>query len=426
MQKAPSSIRLLCAADLHLGRTLSTSLGEKSKENYVLNAWSNLVAFASAPSSSIDAVLLAGDTFDSENDLYEAVFHFEKGVVELGKRGIPVIAVAGNHDARLLAKRSYFSHLPHFKCLGKNGIWESHFLTIGQRKLRIDGWSFPDERFLGNPLSTSPTCSREEIAIGLLHCDCPGKKDSIHAPVSVNDFAKTGHRAWALGHVHIPQRLLQQPDVFYCGSLQGLDSSEHGPRGAMILDIDSAGGLQRHFCPLAPLLWHRLEVEVDTSVDLLTFLERLAQESLKKGLGATRAIAARFHLQGRVRDYLSLVNRAGELEREHLTSILLDQTVVPCWIEKISIDCQPAFDLALLAQGDDMISQLSRRLLELQKNEEGVALVKKAYAALEQKSIKYPHLAATYPLTEEEMRRECLRAGYALLSDLMKQKEVAR
>lgn len=424
LQKQASSIRLLCAADLHLGRILPHSLEEKSKENFILNAWTNLVALAG--SSSVDAVLLAGDIFDSEDNLYEAVFQFEKGVVELAKKGIPVLAVAGNHDARLFAKRSYFPHLPQFKVLGKNGVWESHSLTVGQRTLRIDGWSFPDERYIGNPILTSLPCSREEIAIGLLHCECPGAKDSVYAPVGVSDFAKTGHRAWILGHVHIPQQLLQQPDVFYCGSLQGLDSSEHGPRGAMVLDIDSAGGAQRQFCPLAPLLWHRQEVEVDPSVDLFTFLERLAQERLKNDLNKTRAFASSFVLQGRVRDYLSLAQRAQELEGQHLTSILNDQNLIPCWIERISVDCQPAYDLSLLSQGEDMISLLARKLLELQKKEGEAAILKKAHGALEQKAMKYPHLAQTGPSNEEEIRSECLRAGYALLADLLKQKEGSR
>jgi hypothetical protein len=273
-------------------------------------------------------------------------------------------------------------------------------------------------------LQTSLPCGREEIAIGLLHCDCPGPKDSKYAPVAPSDFARTGHRAWALGHVHIPQSILAKPDVFYCGSLQGLDSSEHGPRGATLLDIDPAGGLKRHFCPLAPHLWHRQEIEMDPSLDLHVLLERAAQETFKKDLTSTRTIAARFILQGRIRDYQSLAETAKKLEGEHLTSIFSQQAHVPCWIEKIDVDCQPAFDLALLAQGDDMISQLARRLVALQKGEG--ALLDQAQAALKQKSMKYPNLAPTYPLTEEEFRSECLRAGYALLADLMKQKEAAR
>lgn len=419
LPKPPYTFRLLSAADLHLGRGFASVLGEAHKQNFIFNAWENLIALAST--SGVDAVLLAGDIFDSEDNLYEAVFHFEKGVVELSKRGIPVIAVAGNHDARLFAMRSYFPHLPRFHCLGKNGNWETYYLDWGQRKLRIDGWSFPDERFAGNPLKSAPLCSREEIAIGLLHCECPGQKESYYAPVSTSDFAASGHRAWILGHIHIPHTIVTQPDVFYCGSLQGLDSSEHGPRGATILDIDTAGQVQRQFCPLAPLLWHRKEIEIDSSHDLRVTLENSVQETFKKELSSSRAITASFILQGRVHDYKALAARAKELEGTHLTSFLGTQGLVPCWIEKITVDCQPAFDLALLAQGEDMVSQLARLLLTLQKKENDTHLLGRARDSLEKKLMKYPHLADT--LSEEELRRECLRSGYSLLADLMKQKE---
>ncbi len=426
--KPATSLRLLCAADLHLGRPFPIVPGNRENlenEKYLISAWGKFVEFALNPSSAVDAVLLAGDIFDGEDNLYEAVFHFEKGVGRLVEKGIPVITVAGNHDAKLFAMRSFFTHLPHFHCLGKNGEWETFYLERGSRKLRIDGWSFPGPEFTGNPLKTAPSCSRNELAIGMLHAECPGQKGSTYAPVSLSDFASCGHRAFVLGHIHIPQILTKQPLVCYCGSLQGLDCSEHSPRGATVIDIDSSLEIARHFIPLAPLLWHQQTVIMQPELDtpLHTLLESSIQESMRMDpiwIGAHK-IVLRFFLRGHVRDYQTVAEQAKELEGQHLTSFFDGHVPIPCWIEKIVVGCQVGFELSLLAKGEDMISQLARRLVTLQQGQEEKELLRKARAFLHEKLLMTPYLASV--LAEEELQKELLRAGHSLLAALLKQKE---
>ncbi len=423
--KPSRAIRLLCGADLHLGKAFSYGAGP-GKEHFLIQAWENFIDFALDPDSAVDAVLLAGDIFDSEKDLYEAVYHFEKGIAKLAEKGIVVLAVAGNHDARLFSLRSFFSHLPGFYILGKNGTWESYYLEREGRKIRIDGWSFPSEHFAANPLRLQPPVQPEEIAIGLLHCECPGPKESLYAPVSLQDLGSSGHKAWVLGHIHIPQNILNSssrgakayPLAFYCGSLQGLDISEQGPRGAMVLDIQSTGEIHDHFIPLAPFLWRHHIIEMDNGEqDLGVRLENASKE-IAHG-ERTRGLAIRFYLRGRVRNYQALAARACEWEGKQLTSFFNGFSPVPCWIEKIVVDCQPTFDLELLGKGENIIGQLAKRLLLLEKKE-GVELLKKARTSIEEKLFTFPHLGSSY--TDDQLRLEALRSGYALLDRLMQQK----
>lgn len=425
--KSPQTIRLLCAADLHLGRPLPLIAKEhQGAQDFITNAWENFVEWAVSSASDVDAVLLAGDIFDNEDNLYEAVFNFEKGVVKLAQKGIHILAIAGNHDAELFAKRLFFSHLPRFRCLGKHGKWETCHLEFGSQQLRIDGWSFPAAHCHDNPLTTAPTCNREEIAIGMLHGECPGQKDSPYAPVNLGDFAATGHRAWVLGHVHIPQIILQQPYTFYCGSLQGLDSSEQGLRGATLLDIDSTGKIQQHFIPLAPLLWHHQKVQLEDSVncEIVTQLQQSIQAVITRDLAFTRAVVTRLFLEGRVRNYQEVIEYAKSIEGTHHASLFLREKLIPCAVEKVVINCEPAFDLPLLAKGEDVVSQLARLLLQLYHREEEKNFLEKVHFFLEQKQMKYPHLTGF--LTDDQLREECLRVGYYLLDALMKQRDTTR
>ena len=246
-----------------------------------------------------------------------------------------------------------------------------------------------------------------------------------------SDFRDTGHRAWILGHIHVPHRVYQQPHVFYCGSLQGLDPSENDLRGATIMDMDAAGNITTHFLPLAPLLWHHQEIHIEgdkdvKDVELLTFMEKNVQETLQKTfqedlLGNTRIVMSRFFIRGRVKDYHKVLEHTKQLEGTHHTSIFCKPALIPSWVEKVILVCKPALDLSLLAQGEDLVAQLARRILSLQNSENASAIIAKARAFVLKKEKQYPHLATS--IDEETIRSECLRAAYVLLDVLLKQKE---
>ena len=75
--KKPGTIRLIAAADLHLGRRISVP---EVIENSFLTpegVWENLVDLVLDPNVGADALLLAGDIFDKEEDILEAPYFFE-------------------------------------------------------------------------------------------------------------------------------------------------------------------------------------------------------------------------------------------------------------------------------------------------------------------------------------------------------------
>ena len=258
-------MNLVCAADLHLGRQVGPRDSGR-KCSYVVQAWERLVDACVNAHPKVDALLLAGDLIDKNGLFIEMHGIFRKGILRLCEQGILVIAIAGNHDAKVLDQFNRALGVSGFCLLGADGIWERKSFNIRGRNLHIDGISFTDSYMRDNPFLNRKweAISKGDVLIGLLHCDIDilGSK---YAPVKSSDFCGLPHNAWMLGHIHIPREIQsERPLVRYCGSLQGLDigSSECGSRGAWKLTIDSYGTVTSEPLPLAPLRWEQINLDL--------------------------------------------------------------------------------------------------------------------------------------------------------------------
>ena len=87
-------MKILHTSDWHLGKRLE-SYSRLEEQRLVLNEICEI-----ADRENVDAVLVAGDLFDTFNPPTEAVDLFYKTLKRLGNNGKrPVIAIAGNHDS---------------------------------------------------------------------------------------------------------------------------------------------------------------------------------------------------------------------------------------------------------------------------------------------------------------------------------------
>lgn len=96
-----ASVEVLCVADIHIGRRPSRLPDRFDPADFSPRTiWANLAE--SAVTQGVDAVVVAGDLVDQENRYAEAFGAVESVATRLAEAGIPLIAVAGNHDADVL------------------------------------------------------------------------------------------------------------------------------------------------------------------------------------------------------------------------------------------------------------------------------------------------------------------------------------
>ena len=425
-------MKLLCVGDIHLGRQPSRLpegvLDElRASELGPAAAWVSAVDFAL--DANVDAVLLAGDVVEQEDDFYEAYGDLRRGVDRLAAAGVPVIAVSGNHDVQILPRLA--DAVPGFRLLGRGGEWEVEEVTGRDgRHVRILGWSFPARR-----VSTSPLAAHEVPAldsgsgpvIGLLHCDRDAT-GSPYAPVRSVELESTPVDAWLLGHVHKPDALAPPRPIGYLGSLTGLDPGEAGPRGPWLL-VSNGSGLDVEQLPLAPLRWEEVDVPLDgmeapeevhgRAVSALDALH----ERILQGRFRPRAVGCRLRFTGRTsqRKEVERLLAAGDPLR-----VVHAREGVVYFVHDWRMATRPVLDLDELARGVDPPALIARKVLVLRRHgndPDRRALLDGARQRLELLGGRRSFAAYKFaPPTDDDLQELLERAALGALDELLAQR----
>lgn len=359
-------MKLLCTADIHLGRQvarLPAGLLERIERRALgpAAAWERLVELALE--RRVDALLLAGDVVEQDDDFYEAMADLRRGVERLTGAGVRVLAVAGNHDVTVLPRLA--AACAGVELLGEGGRWSATELDGADGgRVRVIGWSFPERTVSTNPLD-APLPQRSGLpTIGLLHCD-RDQSASRYAPVSAARLEAAPVDAWLLGHVHRPDALSGPRPIGYLGSLTGMDAGEPGPHGPWLLELPAASEPRIVQLPLAPLRWETLQVDVGDLAEPDAVHGRVvaAIDALHAGLvGEALAVGCRLRLVGRSRLRRELERSLADGDPRRVAQ---ERDGRLYFIHDWRVQVAPAVDLEQLARGDDPAGLLARRLLLL-------------------------------------------------------------
>jgi len=427
--------RLLCIGDIHLGRR-PARLAERVLERLgaaelgPAAAWRR--AIDEALERRVDGVLLAGDVVEQNDDFYEAYGDLAEGVEQLTSRGIPVLAVAGNHDVEVLPRLA--DSIAGFRLLGRGGVWETAAIGAREAAIEVLGWSFPEREVRASPLAGGlPGRERHGVPrIGLLHCD-RDQSGSRYAPVRSRELEAAPVDAWLLGHIHRPDPLdALEPPIGYLGSLVGLGPGEPGAHGPWLVEIEG-GRLRLRHLPIAPLRWEALEVPLDelagpadvhralvAAIDRLH--ERLAAEPCRP-----RALGCRLRLTGRTPHRRAIEQALAAASPEEL---LWPREETLYFVERWVLAAQPAIDLEALAAGADPPALIARELLALREGRDAperrvlVDEARRRFEALVATSVFAP-LEAAVP-DEDAIAAVLEQAALGALDELLAERDAPR
>ncbi len=419
---------LLAIGDMHLGRpapALPEDLRERHSELGPEAAWIRAVDTALA--YGVDAVLLAGDLIDRERDFFFAYGELRAGVERLSNAGIPVLAVAGNHDTETLPRLA--DEIDSLELIGANGRWQlRQFDGLG-----IVGWSFPRPQVRSNPLDSLPTLdlptSKIATTIGLLHCDLD-QTDSPYAPVARRDLEAAPIDSWLLGHIHRPDPLSSERPIGYLGSITALRASETGARGPWLIEV-SPRRLSFEHLPLAPLRFEALDVDCSELEDAAA-LDQTVLKAIKQRLGEIDlddqgpvAIGWRITLSGQSPAAGQLAAAAAELAADNRS---WQEAGLRCFIQRIESIALPRLDLKRLAGQDDPSGLLARRLLALDdpESEEFDRLIRLGQQALSTPLAAPEFQALDRRLEEADIADWLRRSGRRALLLMLAQREAGR
>lgn len=251
-------MKLIHTADLHLDSPIrSVNDPEKSalRRDEILRTFGRMAELAEAESA--DAILIAGDLFDSDRVTTRALGY----VTEQIRRhpGIDFYCLRGNHD------RSAFA--------GLSGLPENLYLF--DETLRCyplaDGvrlYASENPYALAEAEPFDPGCFNIAMLHGELSdfaADLPGKTASQPnvSTLPISRFAHKNLDYLALGHIHgeSSSRLDERGEYRYCGCPNGRGFDECGEKGVILLEI-ADGRCDQRFIPLSDRIYHDLSVDL--------------------------------------------------------------------------------------------------------------------------------------------------------------------
>ncbi|MEX2599312.1 MAG: DNA repair exonuclease [Dehalococcoidia bacterium] len=314
-----------------------------------------------------DALLIAGDVFDSVDRSLKAQLAFERGLRELGEAGIRAFVCHGNHDP-LDSWHAQITMPPNVHRFGPE---------VDSAPLRPDdpdspvvyGVSYPRREVRENLVPRfKPHVDTGRPGIGLLHANVGASTGhENYAPCTLGDLAATGIGYWALGHIHTRRTDVHQGVLAaYPGNPQGRNPNETGPRGVLLVDVSESGEFSPTFRAVDIVRWDHLELSIDDLADQHG-LEAAIQHRLEQ---------ARTRAEGRHLVYR--ITLAGRGELHHLVSQaefpatlagVLNETGITrdpfAYCERVQIATRSPVDRAGLLEAGGFMGDLLRMVEEL-------------------------------------------------------------
>ena len=367
--------KILHAADIHLDSPLQ-KLGsyEGAPADQIRGAsrraLENLVRLAI--DEAVDLVLVAGDLYDGDWTDQNTGLFFVAQASKLVDAGIPIVVIRGNHDA---ANRMT-SSLP----LPKNPDGSEIMMRADQVDLRqfesigiaVHGRSFQSRAESDNLAAGYPSPLGGMFNVGLLHTSLTGAEGhDPYAPCTPAQLADKRYDYWALGHVHTRANhaIEGAAPVMFSGNLQGRHIRESGPKGCVIVDIDSRGGCNTRFCELDVVRWQLCQInvsELQHPDEVIDEFQRWLTESLHDS--DHRLLVVRVELVGQ-----SEMNHVLRRNQTHWKSSLQAQAVSyghdRVWLEDLKIRCTEPTDHPLLVDLDGPLESLDFVISELKNAE---------------------------------------------------------
>ncbi len=352
-------MRFIHAADLHIDSPLRgldryDGAPVARLRTATRSAFERLVDQALA--ERVDFLLFAGDIYDCDWQDFHTGLFFREQLVRLGRGGIRVFIVQGNHDAQGVISRQLTlpSNVTVFSSRAAQTI------RLEDLSVAIHGRSFPEREVNEDLVPSYPPPVPGCFNIGLLHTSLTGRAGhDTYAPTDLPTLVAKGYDYWALGHVHAREVLNERPRIVFCGNLQGRHAKETGAKGCELVTVE-AGRIEAEFVALDVVRWSQLSVPLD-GVDRLESLKEAFARVLEPVLARAtdRLHAVRVTLTGSTELHRLEAAQPGTLAAA-MYAAAQDIGTAEIWIEQVRLDLSTPLDRAQAAQRQDAVGELVR------------------------------------------------------------------
>ena len=285
-------MKIIHCADMHLDSKMTANLTKeqaRERKGEILRTFSKMVEYAK--NHQVSAIIIAGDMFDTRN-ISVTVRNMVTDIIWKNPE-IDFLYLRGNHDTdNFLTK---MEDKPENLC-----VFQDKWVTYTYDKITITGIELNQDNVL--TAYNSLVLDNEKFNIVTMHGQIAGYKSKDNAEViSLDDLKNKNIDYLALGHVHTFQmeQLDNRGTYCYPGCLEGRGFDECGPKGFVVLDIDTrTRTATTEFVSVAARIFYTLPVDVTgvhTTQDVANCIEQVVNQT---GIASTSLV--KIVLQGDV------------------------------------------------------------------------------------------------------------------------------
>ena len=272
-------MRIIHCADIHLDSALTTHLDKeraRSRRKEILDTFRRMLVYASE--NGVQAVIIAGDLFDSET-VSSATVNVVLGEIARHNE-LEVYYLQGNHDPgkSIFAGKIIPENLHTFEDrwtyyrLDKNAdesgydnemLADSNIMLAGIELTADNKNSIYDELSIRESDVNIVTLHGQAQAYGIAQ----GTED-----ICLDNLKDRGIDYLALGHIHKPKKenLDHRGIYVYPGCLEGRGFDECGAHGFVLVDIDDmTHELKTKFIPFAYRRLYDVQVDITDAADMI-------------------------------------------------------------------------------------------------------------------------------------------------------------
>lgn len=229
--------------------------------------------------NQVDFILMTGDNFHQSTSSIRSQRLLHDFFTTLAENKIDVYLTFGNHDY-YQPDRFWFEFPDNVHIWTSESI-ETYYHTLPNKEVvAISSFSYTQPWINENKALDFPRRKPQEshYHIGMYHGDVGQQVDTHrtqqYAPTRLSDLLSLNYDYWALGHIHVPTVLKNQPPIIYAGTPQGHNKKEQDVRGILLVNLEK-NKVTYQWQPVATVSYQTLTLSLDERMTKQKSLETL-------------------------------------------------------------------------------------------------------------------------------------------------------
>jgi len=377
--------KFIHAADIHLDSPLVglpryQGPPVERLRDAIRQAFCNLIDLAIA--ERVAFILIAGDLYDGEWKDYKTGLFLASQMSRLRESGIPVLVIAGNHDAS--SQITKHLRMPdNVKILSTR---KPETNVIEECGVAIHGQGFHTRAVMDDLSAAYPGPIPHLFNIGMLHTAIDGREGhDPYAPCSLQGLVSKGYDYWALGHVHKREILHRDPWIIFAGNIQGRHARELGPKGCTLVTVRDGRVISADHQDLDLVRWTAIRVDasgVNSSDEVLSRVTRALKQEFDVNDG--RTLATRIKIVGSCKAHGEFSVHPDHWTNE-IRAAATDLSNGEIWLERIDFQTSMEINLDEIIARDDALGGLLRTIRDLDADDRVLAELGQEFIDLQRK-----------------------------------------